>query len=253
MKISFSRPDMKKTAVIYILISLLLFSCSGKKTYRVGKTTQKKPTATKIEKINGSYLINGKKYYPISNSSGFVQLGKASWYGGKFQGRKTANGETYDMYKLSAAHKILPFETIVKVENLTNDKYTIVRINDRGPFVKGRIIDLSYAAAKEIDIIGPGTANVRVTAIKNNEEEPVFESGTFTVQVHAFVEKANAEALADKLRPIYDYVKVSEYLNERNEKFFKVHVTRSNTLKKAREMEKELEDTGFTDAFIVRF
>ena len=243
---------MKKTAVIYILISLLLFSCSGKKTYRVGKST-KKPSATKIEKIDGSYLINGKRYYPIADSSGFTQLGKASWYGGKFHGRKTANGETYDMYKLSAAHKILPFETIVKVENLKNKKYTIVRINDRGPFVKGRIIDLSYAAAKEIDLIGPGTADVRIVALKNNEEESIFESGTFTVQVHAFTDKENAEALVKKLRPIYDYVRISEYLNEKNEKFFRVHVTKSNTLKKAGEMEKELEEMGFTDAFIVRF
>lgn len=243
---------MKKAVVIYTLISLLLFSCSGKKPYiRVEKPSRSK----KIEiskKEDGTYIINGMHYSPITDSSGFIQVGDASWYGRKFHGRKTANGETYDMYKRSAAHKILPFDTIVKIENLTNSKSTVVRINDRGPFVKGRIIDLSYAAAKEIGLIGPGVARVRITALKNEEETPVIRDGLFTVQVHSFIEKKNAETLARKLRVIFNYVKISEYLNEKKEKFFRVHVTKSDSLKKARKMEKELEDMGFTDAFIVR-
>ncbi len=248
----YSISAMKKTAIIYILISLLLFSCSGRRPYtRVEKPVRIKKTEIQ-KKDDGSYIINGERYSPITDSSGFIQLGDASWYGGKFHGRKTANGETYDMHRMSAAHKILPFNTIVKVENLTNNKSTVVRINDRGPFVKGRIIDLSYAAAKEIGLIGPGVARVRITALKSEEKTPHIEEGTFTVQVHSFIEKRNAEVLAEKLRVVFDYVRISEYMNEKNEKFFRVHVSKSNTLKKAGEMEKKLEDMGFTDAFIVR-
>jgi len=246
---------MKKTAVIYILISLLLFSCSGGKSYiRIERPVQKKKAAAtkKTTKSSGSYLIDGKRYYPITDSSGFIQLGKASWYGEKFHGRKTANGEIYDMHKNTAAHKILPFGTVVKVENLTNNKYTIVRINDRGPFVKGRIIDLSYTAAKKIDLVSPGVTKVRITALKNKEKKPVIQKGVFTVQVGAFSEKENAEELAEKLRVLFDYVKINEYLSEKNKKFFRLHVTKSGTLDKAGEMEKGLEDMGFTQAYIVR-
>jgi rare lipoprotein A len=243
---------MKKTVVIYILISLLLYSCSGKRPpIRIEKPSEIKKSDISKKK-DGSYVINGRRYSPITDSAGFIQVGDASWYGGKFHGRKTANGETYDMHKMSAAHKILPFETIVKVENLTNNKSTVVRINDRGPFVKGRIIDLSYAAAKDIGLVGPGVARVRITALKNDEKTPVIGDGLFTVQVHSFTERNNAETLVKKLRVIFDYVQISEYSNEKKEKFFRVHVTKSNSLIKAREMEKELEDMGFTDAFIVR-
>ena len=90
------------------------------------------------------------------------QIGKASWYGKKYHGRKTASGETYDMYKLTAAHRTLKFGTIVKVTNTSNGRSLSVKVNDRGPFVSGRIIDLSYAAAKKLDFINQGVANVLI-------------------------------------------------------------------------------------------
>jgi len=96
----------------------------------------------------------------------FEQVGVASWYGKKFHGRKTASGEKFDMYKLTAAHRSLPFGTKVKVKNLDNGKEVVVRINDRGPFKKGRIIDLSYAAAKKVGMIRAGCARVRITVVK---------------------------------------------------------------------------------------
>ena len=241
---------MKKIPLI-IIISLLLFSCSGKTTYIVRRPSETE-TPVKPTQKTGSYVINGKKYYPITDSSGFIQVGEASWYGKKFHGRKTANGETYDMHKKSAAHKILPFDTVVKVENLSNGKYTIVRINDRGPFMKGRIIDLSLAAAKEIDLVGPGVARVRITALKNKEEKQEIRKGEFTIQIGSFSERENAEKLAGKLRVIYDYVKINEYINEKNQKFFRLHVTKTGTLNDAGRMEKQLEDLGFEEAFIVR-
>ena len=97
---------------------------------------------------------------------GYVEEGIASWYGKKFHGRLTSTREVYDMYELSAAHKSLPIPCYVKVTNLSNGKSLIVRVNDRGPFKKGRIIDLSYAAAKRLDIIEKGTARVFVEAIE---------------------------------------------------------------------------------------
>jgi rare lipoprotein A len=110
------------------------------------------------------YKISGKWYQPLPYARGYRERGLASWYGKKFHGRKTANGETYNMYGISAAHKTLPLGTYVTVKNLDNGKTLVVRINDRGPFVKGRIIDLSYGAAKKLGVVGPGTARVDVLA-----------------------------------------------------------------------------------------
>src|SRR5689334_8903540 len=97
---------------------------------------------------------------------GDTEIGVASWYGHPYHGRQAANGEIYDMEKLTAAHRTLPFNTWVRVENLSNEKAVEVRITDRGPFIEGRIIDLSHAAAREIDMIGPGVTRVRVRVIQ---------------------------------------------------------------------------------------
>ena len=111
------------------------------------------------------YEVLGKKYKVMTTSMGYREKGGASWYGKKFHGYKTANGEKYDMYGMTAAHKSLPIPTYVKVTNLANDKQVIVRVNDRGPFHKGRIIDLSYAAASKLSMLGNGTSQVLVEAI----------------------------------------------------------------------------------------
>ncbi len=112
-----------------------------------------------------SYVINGKRYYILASAEGFREKGHASWYGEPFHGRKTANGETYDMNKLSAAHKTLPLNTWVEVKNMDNNKTLSIRVNDRGPFIDGRIIDLSRAAAEEIGMLRSGVANVSIRAI----------------------------------------------------------------------------------------
>lgn len=111
------------------------------------------------------YTINGKTYYPTTVNVGDTASGTASWYGPNFHGKKTSNGETYNMNAMTAAHKTLPMNTMVKVINLRNNKTTTVRINDRGPFVAGRIIDLSKAAASSIDMLGTGTAPVRLEIV----------------------------------------------------------------------------------------
>ena len=114
---------------------------------------------------NTDYTLRGEDYKIVKKTEGFTEKGKASWYGKKFHGHLTSNGEIYDMYSMSAAHKTLPIPSYVKVTNTDNNKTTIVRINDRGPFHEGRIIDLSYAAAYKLDVLRTGTANVEIEVI----------------------------------------------------------------------------------------
>lgn len=112
-----------------------------------------------------SYVVFGKRYYRLPTAAGYVAEGTASWYGRKFNGRPTASGETYDMYALTAAHRSLPLPSYARVTNLDNGKSVIVKVNDRGPFVGQRLIDLSYAAAARLDMLEAGTAPVRVTVL----------------------------------------------------------------------------------------
>lgn len=111
------------------------------------------------------YTVLGKKYYPIQNAASYSETGLGSWYGTKFHGRDTANGEKYDLYGMTAAHKTLPLPSYVKVTNLENGRSVIVRVNDRGPFYADRIIDLSFAAAKKIGYAEKGVARVKVEGI----------------------------------------------------------------------------------------
>ncbi len=111
------------------------------------------------------YTVHGRTYYPTVVSVGWTQRGIASWYGPNFHGGRTSNGEIYNMYEMTAAHKTLPMNTMVRVDNLNNGRSVVVRINDRGPFVKGRIIDLSYAAGKRLGIDRTGTAPVKLTVL----------------------------------------------------------------------------------------
>ena len=123
--------------------------------------TRRKPT---------SYELFGQRYYILGSAAGFSQRGIASWYGGSFHGNPTANGEIYDMHAMTAAHKTLPLPTDVEVKNLRNGKTVVVRVNDRGPFLGDRIIDLSYAAAQALDLVGPGTGLVEVRALPRTTE-----------------------------------------------------------------------------------
>jgi rare lipoprotein A len=129
-----------------------------------------KDAVPKVEALSrggnrSEYEVLGKVYSVMSSAKGFKEQGGASWYGKKFHGYKTANGDKYDMYGMSAAHKSLPIPTYLRVTNLANDQQVIVRVNDRGPFHKGRIIDLSYAAAAKLDMLDKGTAQVAIEAI----------------------------------------------------------------------------------------
>ena len=155
-----------------------------------------------------SYIVAGKRYHVLTSSLGYVEQGIASWYGKKFHGRRTSSGEPYDMYAMTAAHKSLPLPTYVRVTNLENGRATILRVNDRGPFHGNRIIDLSYAAAKKLDIIGAGTGLVEVQAINPMQPMHTQSASLLTVsrdpdvyiQVGAFARRQNAETLRDRLK-----------------------------------------------------
>ncbi len=116
------------------------------------------------------YTVLGKNYTPLNSAKGYTETGTASWYGQKFHGHLTSNGEIYDMYAMTAAHKTLPLPSFVKVTNLDNNKTAIVRVNDRGPFHGGRIIDLSYAAARKLGVLATGTAPVKLESVYVDEE-----------------------------------------------------------------------------------
>jgi rare lipoprotein A len=188
--------------LIFSLCIAFVFSLVGCGKAHI-PSPQKFSTRSK-SKTAGSYTVWGKRYKKLASSAGFVQHGKASWYGKKFHGKKTANGERYNMYAMTAAHKNLPFGTLVRVTNKTNRRSVVVRVNDRGPFVKGRVIDLTYTAAKKLGMLGPGTAPVKVEAIGGPNHHAVASgkknrNGTFYVQVGSFDDKFNAQTLRKRL------------------------------------------------------
>jgi rare lipoprotein A len=161
-----------------------------------------------------------RKDNSIPVAPGYTEEGEASWYGAPFHGRQASNGEIYDMNKLTAAHRTLPFETMVRVTNQKNGKSAIVRITDRGPFVNNRIIDLSYAAARQIESIGPGVVPVRVEVLSTATDP---ETGFFTVQVGSFRDQANAERLRARLAPSYSPIFIKRY-GVADGAFYRVHV-----------------------------
>jgi rare lipoprotein A len=179
---------------------------------------------------------------------GYIEEGNASWYGVPFHGRRASNGEIYDMFKLTAAHRTLPFETMVRVTNLSNGKSTVVRITDRGPFVDNRIIDLSLAAAREVDSVGPGVVPVRVEVLSPGVDPT---SGFFTVQVGAFRDRANAERLHDRLSASYSPIFIQQY-DSPDGVFYRVRVGRISGEDAARQFGEQLRDReGFTP-FVTR-
>jgi rare lipoprotein A len=208
------------------------------------------------------YAIDGKWYQPIASADGYSESGLASWYGRKFHGRPTASGEAYDMYGLSAAHKTLPLQTWVRVHNLDNDRQMDLRINDRGPFVDGRIIDLSYGAARQLGVVGPGTAKVSITALGRRTDSgkagqapayaPVdYTHGNFTFQVGAFKEPQNADRLRDRLAAAYRNVHITTYFHADLGQLYAVRLGRAASLEEAAAYKAELRAGGFPGAFTV--
>lgn len=154
---------------------------------------------------------------------GYREVGLASWYGEEYHGRLTANGEIYDMYASTAAHRTLPFHTVVRVVNLENGKVTKARINDRGPFIPGRIIDLSKKGAQEIGILSTGTARVSLEVIGFTGKSPPSLEGAFTIQVGAFRDEENARRLQEGLQKRHRQVHITLWENN-NQRLYRVRV-----------------------------
>jgi rare lipoprotein A len=181
-------------------------------------------------------------------AAGYTEQGEASWYGVPFHGRQASNGEIYDMNKLTAAHRTLPFETIVRVTNERNGRSTVVRITDRGPFVNNRIIDLSYAAAREIESIGPGVVPVHLEVLSTGINPEV---GFFTIQVGSFRERANAERLRERLSMAYSPTFVKRY-DTANGTFYRVHVGKVSGEEAAKEFGERLRSREGVTPMVIR-
>jgi rare lipoprotein A len=165
-----------------------------------------------------------------------------------YHGRRAANGEIYDMYKLTAAHRTLPFDTVVRVTNQKNGKQVEVRITDRGPFVEGRIIDLSLGAARELDMVGMGIAPVRVVLVSGTESPA---EGFFTVQVGAFLSKDNAERLRGQMEERYSFAVIQEY-DAPQGLFYRVRVGKLPSEDAAKALGDRLREQEHVQPFVVR-
>jgi rare lipoprotein A len=238
------------------------FSRYPTKTAAKGEPTSGLPQTQGRRQVGKPYEINGVWYTPQEDPD-YNEVGLASWYGGYHQGRKTANGETFDVGLLTAAHKTLPLPSIVEVTNLDNGRSMRLRVNDRGPFVEGRIIDLSQAAAEELGVIRSGVARVRVryvgpaplnyaeTRVASRDPEPravpqAATKSSYEVQVGAFSVRANAERAADlvsgagraEIRPV----------DNNGLTFWRVVVSPISDASQAAAVRDRVIDSGFADA-----
>lgn len=197
------------------------------------------------------YVIDNKRYFPIPTASGFSQGGLASWYGRDFHGRRTSNGEVYDMYSMTAAHKTLPMNTMLLVKNTHNGRSTVVRVNDRGPFVKDRIIDLSYTAAKKLGLTNSGVGKVKIVALSDGDiSYPDLTSGEFYVQIGSFASKINAIKLQKRFTDAGHTTIIQKYFGPQSI-LYRVQVYVGKKLSNAERAEKALQGYGYAGAFII--
>jgi len=212
---------------------------------------------------NDPYQQFGKWYFPITDSTDFMESGIASWYGHDFHGKKTSSGEVYDMHGMTAAHTILPLGTHVAVFNPQNGHSVIVRVNDRGPFVDDRIIDLSYEAASRLGISMTGTGRVVVVALdKSYQEAPPDENSwtasppdstsqsAFSLQMGSFTRRENAEKLKSLLEEKYENVNLAVF-NEDRKKFYRVRVGRFVTREAAERALRKMTINGYENVKLV--
>ena len=207
-----------------------------------------------------SYVVFGKRYYTMSSADGFTQRGEASWYGKKFHGRKTSSGEVYDMYAMTAAHKNLPLPTYVRVTNLNNGRSTVVKVNDRGPFHGNRIIDLSYSAARKLDMVRAGVAPVEVVALlpgASASSAPVAPvsaptGGEHYVQAGAVVSADNADLRLAEVRSLVSAPASTLARLRSSVKYHVVWVGPFASLNIAEDMTRQLRNAGIVGVHIVK-
>ena len=228
------------------------------------------PNATpRVEPITASgnpssYTVLGKTYSVMRSAEGYVERGLASWYGTKFHGRKTSNGETYSMYEMTAAHKSLPIPTYVQVTNLKNGREIIVRVNDRGPFHANRIIDLSYVAARKLGIVGTGTGFVEVRSIdpntwnkpKPHHKAPVTRTANAAafdalyIQAGAFSSQHNAMQLQQNLLELFPRRRVNLAFND-SDNLYRVRIGPIPTVEEADRIAQTISDNGYPSPHVI--
>lgn len=258
---------MRINHVLFTLILSLLVGCSGVFVSQdsaprnpprdLASIPNAVPKSEPIKKAGNpkSYVIRGQRYYVKQSSHGFVERGIASWYGTKFHGRKTSNGERYDMYAMTAAHKTLPIPAYVEVTNLRNGRKVIVRINDRGPFASNRIIDLSYTAAHKLGILGKGTGLVEIRTIdpkhpKSHEPMPIkapkpaLHEASLYLQVGAFSERNNAEELRSMLATSLESSVKVDSVNQKKQPLYRVKVGPIDTVEEIDRLSSQLASLG---------
>jgi len=263
---------MKKIYLTIVLFSLFaLNACSSGRYQQTNDSTPTRlPSQAELKDAiaraepysrggNKDYQVRGKHYKVLSSASGFEEIGIASWYGKKFHGHLTSNGEIYDMYAMSAAHKILPLPTYLTVTNLANNKSVVVRVNDRGPFHQSRIIDLSYSAAYKLDMLKTGTAKVKITAIstfepsnKSNKtvssnQKTTNDMGIVTpyIQVFATSKKQLAQETAAQLTK-----QTQQQVNyPSHQGIYRVQIGPINNLKTLNELLTSLKNSGYPNAY----
>ncbi len=210
-----------------------------------------------------SYVVFGQRYHVMDSSAGFKQRGIASWYGTKFHGRRTSSGEIYNMHAMTAAHKTLPIPVHVHVRNLDNGRTAVVRVNDRGPFIPGRIIDLSFAAAKKLGVTLPGTANVEITVVEPGQTsptqvvravplaDPLEKEIPLFVQMGSFSNPLNANNLMQNLIAANESAVRISRLDTDQGPFYRVQVGPLFDIDEANAIMQRLRDKGFDAARIV--
>ena len=245
---------MKK--LLFLILILFLISCArpprSVPKYNYGYSK-------KIPAWLKPYTINGKTYFPLPSAKGYEEICIASWYGPGFHGNKSASGERYNMYDFTAAHKILPIGTYVLVTNLENGRQVVVRINDRGPFVDNRCIDLSYSAAKALGIIGKGLAKVKIVALSEGKivdggivykNIPNIRYREFYLQVGAFKNYQNALRLKSELKKEFKKINIEPF-QKGDTIFYRVQIYLANDFYKAFKLSQELKKERFKSAFLI--
>lgn len=270
-----------RNLILLIIFSLFIAGCSSKSGSKASKNGAV-PKEEPVSKYGNpkSYKVMGETYKVKDTSKGYSEVGIASWYGKDFHGKRTSSGTPYNMHNYSAAHKTLPIPTYVKVTNLENGKSINVRVDDRGPFSKGRIIDLSYQAAKDLGVIAKGTAKVKVEALKpyqylngnkaayghtytppptetsfsdsrgdkievtndNTYIPPSNQNGSYTVQLNAYSSEYNASNYQDQIRQAYNLPAEVHYDGQ----FYRVIVHRYNNQRDAEEASFALKNQGLS-------
>lgn len=256
--------NLALAAGIAVLLSACTFGVPIDSRPSSGEYVGSIPKISKSKSGNpSSYVVMGKRYYVLGNAVGFRQRGIASWYGSKFHGRKTSSGEIYNMNAMTAAHKTLPIPVYVRVKNLQNGRSVDVRVNDRGPFIEGRIIDLSFAAAKKLGITLTGTAQVEISVLgagkrpaerviraiplvdKVEQDVPLF------IQMGSFGKEINAINLMSELRDANELAVAVSELRTANGSFFRVRVGPLYDIDEANSVIRRLKNKGFSSARIV--